>query len=69
MQPTTFGMGALVAAGKGGDVFVLAPLFLRQQEEEVEEELVENPPESDEFEIVETVTFRKAPKKRSPGQR
>ncbi len=49
IEPLNLGLGALVAAGSGGDVFVLTPEFLRQQEEEthIEEE------ENEEGEIIE----------------
>lgn len=58
IEPAAFNLSAQVAAGSGGDVFVLAPVFLRQEEEERgEPEFIENPPESEEFELVESVTF------------
>ncbi len=62
VEPLSLGLREQVAAGSGGDVFVLAPQFLRQKEEErevVDEHEIENPPGSEEFETVfeEEVTF------------
>jgi PKD repeat protein len=53
-----FSLSPLVAAGSGGKIFVLAPEFLlREQEGEPIITEVENPPGSEEFEIIETPTF------------
>ncbi len=55
VEPVSRGLHEQIAAGSGGDVFVLAPEFLRQlEEEEVEigEEEIENPPGSEEFETI-----------------
>ncbi len=61
VEPLSRGLHEQIAAGSGGDVFVLAPQFLREQEEEreIEEEEIENPPGSEEFEVElrEVITF------------
>ena len=55
VEPLSHGLHEQIAAGSGGDVFVLAPQFLRQEEEveeEIGEEEIENPPGSEEFETI-----------------
>ena len=67
VQPIALGLGALVAAGSGGTVFVLAPEFLRELEEESNIEEIEN--EEGEVEEIEleptflppTIAVKKTP--------